>query len=80
MSVATPLVPGRVAWRIGPVSGVRRPRAVVVPTVLGALGLLLVAVSTARGDYPLPLTDVVATLLGAGDATDQRCERSHRPA
>ena len=44
MSVANPLVPGRVAWRVGPVSGVRRTRAVVVPAVLGVLALLLATV------------------------------------
>ena len=68
---ARTLVPGRTPWRVGPVSGVRRPRAVVLPLLLAVLAFLLIAVSTARGDYPLPLADVVRTLLGAGDATDR---------
>lgn len=65
------LVPGRTPWRVGAASGVRRPRAVLLPLVLAAVAFLLVAVSTARGDYPLPVVDVVRTLLGAGDATDR---------
>lgn len=69
--MSAPAVPGRTPWRFGPLSGVRRPRAVAVPLVLALVAFLLVAVSTARGDYPLPLGDVVRTLLGAGDATDR---------
>lgn len=66
-----PLVPGRTPWRLGPASGVRRPRAVLLPVLLAGVAFLLVAVSTARGDYPLPLVDVVRTLLGGGDSTDR---------
>jgi iron complex transport system permease protein len=44
----------------------RRPLLVGLATALVALGGALVAIAT--GDYPLPLGDVIATLLGGGDA------------
>lgn len=54
--------------RVGPVSWLVPLRAAVV--ALGGLVVLaaLVAVDLARGDFEIPLTDVVRTLLGGGDA------------
>jgi iron complex transport system permease protein len=61
-------VPGRVPLRVGPLSTVWRPRAVAVPLLgFGAL-LLAMAVSVGRGDFPIGLGDVFATLFGGGDA------------
>ncbi|MGY1601366.1 FecCD family ABC transporter permease [Geodermatophilus sp. SYSU D00815] len=53
--------------RVGPVSAVVRWRAVAVPLVTLALLVLLAALSLGRGDYPVPVTDVLRTLVGLGD-------------
>ncbi|MEP9364373.1 iron chelate uptake ABC transporter family permease subunit [Nocardioides sp. CN2-186] len=53
--------------RVGPVSWLLPVRAGIV-TVLGLVVLAaLVAVDLAKGDFEIPVTDVVRTLLGGGD-------------
>ena len=58
---ATPLRVGALSWLV-PV------RAALVSLVGLGLLFLLVAVDLSVGDFPIPLGDVVATLLGGGDA------------
>ncbi|MCV2491610.1 iron chelate uptake ABC transporter family permease subunit [Geodermatophilus sp. YIM 151500] len=73
MSAATvaPGVPGRRAVRVGPVSAVWRPRAVLVPAVLAVVALLLAAVDVGRGDYPIGVLDVLRIVLGGGGQADR---------
>jgi iron complex transport system permease protein len=59
------------ALRVGPVSAVGRPCAVVVPVVLGVVALLLAAVDVGRGDYPIGVPDVLRILAGAGEQADR---------
>ncbi|SDO78834.1 iron complex transport system permease protein [Streptomyces sp. cf386] len=60
---------GRIAFRLAvpPVSGVLRPRSAAVCLVLAAVAFLAFCVETAVGDISLPLTDVMRSLVGAGD-------------
>ncbi|MEE1930506.1 iron ABC transporter permease [Streptomyces sp. TRM 70351] len=60
-------VPGRTPLRLGPVSGVWRPRTVLVPLVLAAVLAAAVVVNTGRGDFPLSPGEVVEVLLGGGE-------------
>jgi ABC-type enterobactin transport system permease subunit len=59
--------PGGSVVRIGPVTGVVRLRQGLVPVSALAVLVLLSAVSLGRGDFPIPLGDVLATLVGLGD-------------
>lgn len=59
-------VAGRRAIQIGPVSAVWRPRTVAVTGVGLMLVVLVAAVNLGRGDYPIPVVDVLRTLAGAG--------------
>ena len=68
---ATLEVPGRRAVRIGRVSAVWRPRAVLVSLVLALAALLLAAVDVGRGDYPIGVLDVLRILAGGGEAADR---------
>ncbi|MET9956565.1 iron ABC transporter permease [Streptomyces sp. NPDC006339] len=65
------VVPGRRPFRLGPVSGVWRPRAVLVPAAAALALLAAVVVSTGRGDFAIPLPDVVRVLLGGGTEADR---------
>lgn len=65
------LVPGRTPFRVGPVSGVWRPRAVAVPALLLVTGVLLLAAGVGRGDYPLSIAQVLSVLAGGGDPTER---------
>jgi ABC-type enterobactin transport system permease subunit len=66
---ATP-VRSRTPVRVGPVSGVLRPRQVVVPLIaLTALGLLA-AVGLGRGDFPIAVPDVLRALTGRGEPAE----------
>ncbi len=60
-----------VALRVGPVSTVWRPRAVVVPVLLAVVALLLAAVDVGRGDYPIGVLDVLRIVAGAGEPADR---------
>lgn len=68
---APALVPGRRAVRLGPVSGVWRPRAVLVPAALAVVVVLLVAVNVGRGDFPMTVPQVLEVLAGAGADADR---------
>jgi iron complex transport system permease protein len=59
-------VPGRTPLRRGPVSGVWRPRAVVV--VLAGLAVLVLATAAniGRGEFPIGIGEVLAVLAGGG--------------
>lgn len=61
--------PGRVPFRLAapPVSGVLRPRLVLVCAVLAASAFLMFCVGISLGDVPLGLPDVVGALTGRGD-------------
>ncbi|ANY04996.1 FecCD family ABC transporter permease [Pseudonocardia sp. HH130630-07] len=64
-------VAGRRPLRVGRFSGVLRPRPLVVLVVTAAVLLLAAATNMGRGDYPIAITDVLATLFGGGDAGQQ---------
>lgn len=67
--MSTEAVLGRRAVRVGPVTGVWRPRLVAV-TVVGVLATLAVSVvNIGLGDFPIPPGEVVGALLGRGDDT-----------
>jgi iron complex transport system permease protein len=55
--------------RIGPVSAVVRWRPVTVPVAAFAVLVLLAAVSLGRGDFPIGVPDVLRTLVGLGEKT-----------
>jgi iron complex transport system permease protein len=63
-------VAGRTAVRLAkpPVSGVLRPRLLVTCLALAAATFLVLCAGLGTGDYPLPLTEVIPALWGAGDA------------
>lgn len=66
MTTAPPQVPGRVPMRVGPVSGVWRPRSITV-TILGAAVLVIaIAANIALGDFPISVGDVLGVLAGGG--------------
>ena len=60
-----------VAVRIGPVSALWRPRALVVPALLALVALLLAAVDVGRGDYPIGVLDVLRIVAGGGEPADR---------
>lgn len=64
-------VPVRRAVRVGGLSAVWRPRAVLVPVALAVVALVLAAVDVGRGDYPIGVLDVVGILAGGGEAADR---------
>ncbi|MET9438914.1 iron ABC transporter permease [Streptomyces sp. NPDC006551] len=66
-----PVVPGRRPFRVGPASGVWRPRTVLVPLAAAVALFAAVVISTARGDFAIPLPDVVRVLFGGGDDADR---------
>lgn len=68
---STVVVPGRRAVRAGRFSGVLRVRTAVVLLVCAVALVLAAAVNMGRGDYPIAITDVLATLFGGGDAGQQ---------
>ncbi|SCX44152.1 iron complex transport system permease protein [Klenkia marina] len=61
----------RRAVRIGPFSGVVRTRQLLVPVVALVAVVVVSAVSMGRGDYPIGVVDVLRTLVGLGDPTQQ---------
>lgn len=64
-------VPGRVPLRVGRVSGVWRPRSLLLVLVGLAVLLLAVAVNTGRGEYPISVPEVLAVLFGGGEGPGQ---------
>ncbi len=71
MTAVLSRVPGRPALRVGRVSVVWRRRTVVVLVVAAAVLLLGVALNVGRGEYPIGVGDVLAVLVGGGDAGQQ---------
>ncbi|SNS85350.1 iron complex transport system permease protein [Geodermatophilus pulveris] len=63
--------PGETVVRVGPVSGRVRWRAVGVAAGAAVAAVLLAAVSMGRGDFPIGLADVLRTLAGLGDETQE---------
>jgi iron complex transport system permease protein len=57
----------QVALRVGPASLPVRPRSVAVALVLVVAGVLAVAVSVGRGDFPISVPEVLAVLTGGGE-------------
>lgn len=66
-----PAVPSRPALRAGRVSLVWRPRPVLVCAVLVVALVLAFAVNVSRGDFPVPLGDVLSVLAGGGDQSSR---------
>lgn len=67
-----PRVPGRPPLRIGGyVSGVRRPRLVLVAALGLVVTLLAVALNIGYGEYPIDLVEVLAVLFGGGADAQQ---------
>jgi iron complex transport system permease protein len=66
-----PRVAGRAPWRFRGLSGVRRPRAMAVFVAGLVLLVLAAALNLGRGDYPIPIPDVLTTLFGAGSRAQQ---------
>ena len=63
--------PGETVVRVGPVSGRVRWRQVAVALGAAVTVVLLGAVSLGRGDFPIGLTDVLRTLVGLGEETQE---------
>ncbi|AHH93760.1 FecCD family ABC transporter permease [Kutzneria albida] len=64
-------VAGRPGVRVGPFSWVFRPRLVLVPLLAAALLVLVMALNIRLGDFPMSVGDVLRTLVGGGDPTEQ---------
>ena len=65
---AGPAVPGRRPFRLGPaISGVWRPRFLLVALIGAVLALFALAADVGRGDYPISIIDVLQVLAGGGD-------------
>ena len=56
----------RVAYRIGPVSGVAHPRTLVMVAATTLITLALGAFALTQGEYPIPLDQLLAALGGTG--------------
>lgn len=65
------LVPGRTPLRRGPFSGVWRPRNVTVLVAAAVVLVLALAVNIGRGEFPISIPEVLAVLVGGGDAGQQ---------
>ncbi|WP_448641333.1 FecCD family ABC transporter permease [Geodermatophilus sp. URMC 63] len=57
--------------RVGPVSGRVRRRQLLVPVAAAAVVVLVGAVGLGRGDYPIGVGDVLRTLAGLGERSQQ---------
>ena len=69
--IGPPVVPGRPALRIGPLSTVWRPRAVLAACGLTLLCLAAAIVGLGTGDYGISPSRVVEVLLGGGSGLDR---------
>jgi iron complex transport system permease protein len=68
---APSLVAGRPPLRCGQFSGVWRPRMVAVTLAGIGLTVLMAMVNISRGEFPIALGEVLAVLLGGGEASQQ---------
>lgn len=64
-------VSARPAFRLGPISLVRRPVMVLTTVLLAAALLLVMCVNIGRGDYPLSIAQVLDVLLGGGSKIER---------
>ncbi|MGH4024978.1 MAG: FecCD family ABC transporter permease [Pseudonocardiaceae bacterium] len=64
-------VAGRPPLRVGRVSGVWRPRMVLVTLLASAALVLVVALNIGLGEFPIPLGDVLEVLTGSGTRAEQ---------
>ena len=71
MTLAPEKVTGRPALRYRAVSGVWRGRMVLVTLVGIGLLALVAALNIGRGDFEIPVLDVLAVLVGGGDGAQQ---------
>ncbi|MBN9107886.1 MAG: iron chelate uptake ABC transporter family permease subunit [Pseudonocardia sp.] len=65
------LVPGRDPLRVGRFSGVWRPRTIVVMVATAAVLVVGAALNIGRGEFPIGVGDVLATLFGGGGPAEQ---------
>jgi iron complex transport system permease protein len=63
--------PPGTAFRIGPASALVRWRRVLVPVVAAVVLVLLSTVSIGRGDFPIGIGDVLRTLAGQGERSQE---------
>lgn len=71
VAATSPAARVRRPLRIGPASGVLRVRPLIVLAACAAVLLVAAAANLGRGDYPIAITEVLATLFGGGDAGQQ---------
>jgi iron complex transport system permease protein len=64
-------VTARTTVRVGPASAILRWRHLAVPLAAAAVLVLLSAASLGRGDFPIGLGDVLRTLAGLGEKTQE---------
>jgi len=64
-------VAGRLPVRYRGLSGVWRPRMVLVTACGVGLTVLMAAVNIGRGDFPISVLEVLAVLVGGGDSAQQ---------
>jgi ABC-type enterobactin transport system permease subunit len=64
-------VTARTTIRVGPASAIVRWRHLAVPLAAAAVLVLLSAASLGRGDFPIGLGDVLRTLAGLGEKTQE---------
>ncbi len=57
--------------RLGGLSGVYRPRQLLVPLAVLLALVVTAAVSLGRGDFPISVPDVLGTLVGGGEKTQR---------
>lgn len=68
---AVPVRRGTTVVRIGPASARIRWRQLVVPLVAAVALVLVSAVSLGRGDFPIPVSEVLRTLVGLGEGSSE---------
>lgn len=61
----------RPAFRLGPISMVRRPLMVLTTVLLAAALVLVMCVNIGRGDFPLSIPAVLDVLLGGGSRIER---------
>ena len=61
----------RPAFRLGPISMVRRPLMVLTTVLLAAALVLVMCVNIGRGDFPLSITAVLDVLFGGGSRIER---------
>lgn len=65
------VVRARPAFRLGPISLVRRPLMVIATVLLAAALVLVMCINIGRGDFPLSIAQVLDVLLGGGSRIER---------